>query len=28
MRVRPRFRDVRTGSITDVEVFDLIREET
>jgi len=28
MRVRPRFRDVRTGSITDVEVFDLIREDT
>ena len=27
MRVRPRFRDVRTGSITDVETFDLIRED-
>ena len=27
MRVRPRFRDVRTGSITDVEGFDLIRED-
>ena len=27
MRVRPRFRDVRTGSITDVEVFELIRED-
>ena len=27
MRVRPRFRAKRTGSITDVEGFDLIREE-
>jgi hypothetical protein len=27
MRVRPRFRDARTGSITDVETFDLIRED-
>ena len=27
MRVRPRFRAERTGSITDVEGFDLIREE-
>jgi uncharacterized OB-fold protein len=26
MRVRPRFRAERTGSITDVEGFDLIRE--
>jgi len=27
MRVRPRFRAERTGSITDVEGFELIREE-
>lgn len=27
MRVRPRFRAERTGSVTDVESFDLIREE-
>lgn len=26
MRVRPRFKDVREGSITDVEGFELIRE--
>ena len=28
MRVRPRFRAVRIGSITDVEGFELIREDT